>query len=251
MSREPDVLQMTNTLAFEHMHQALELLAISKRNHDPSWQPSDDADGVWPDPTAHRYALSSMMHAFGALEGHVNRVAYAVLREATFPYFVAPEKRTLEFRDLVSKWDSGLSIDKKVEFLLGSRGVQYPAYLIPSLRELMLLRNWIVHGKVYRTAMLIERSSDKPNSGTVHLRADDEEWAPKFPRFKFPMPDRLSYPDAREFLLAVADTLSHLADAYNFPPVVLVGPKGSVRAIILSAATDAISRLRAHFDDMP
>src|SRR5438132_13703434 len=101
MSGEADVLQLTNTLSSEHFQQALELLGTSKKCHDPSWRPSDDESGFWPDRVSHRYALSSMMHAFAALEGHVNRIAYGILREPTFPYFVALEDRTIEFKDLV------------------------------------------------------------------------------------------------------------------------------------------------------
>lgn len=84
----------------------------------------------------HLYALSSMMHAFAALEGHVNRIAYAILREPQFPYFVAQENRTVEFEDLVSKWDGSLSSEKKTQFLLGQRHATYPASLIPNLCEL-------------------------------------------------------------------------------------------------------------------
>jgi len=190
------------------------------------------------------------MHAFAALEGHVNRIAYAILREPEFPYFVAQENRTVEFGDLVSKWDGSLSIEKKTQFLLGQRHATYPGYLIPSLRELTNLRNWIVHGKVYRTALLIERSADKPNSGTLRLRADDEEWAPRFPRYKFPMPDRLSYPDARKFFIGIVETMSYLGDAYKMPSLVIVGEPGSLKVILLSAESDAISQVSSYLDEM-
>ena len=63
MTRETDVLQLTNTLSSDHLQHALDLLATSKRHHDPNkWRPSDDEEQLWPDKTSHLYALSSMMH---------------------------------------------------------------------------------------------------------------------------------------------------------------------------------------------
>lgn len=251
MTRETDVLQLTNTLSSDHLQHALDLLATSKRHHDPSkWRPSDDEEQLWPDKTSHLYALSSMMHAFAALEGHVNRIAYAILREHQFPYFVAPENRTFEFKELISKWDGNLSLEKKMQFLLDQQHATYPGYLIPNLRELSNLRNWIVHGNVYRTALLVERSADKPNSGTVWLRANDEEWAPRFPSYKFPMPDRLSYPDARKFFIGIVETMSYLADAYKWTPFVIVGQPGVFKVIKLSVESDAGSQVSAYLDEV-
>ena len=137
-----------------------------------------------------------------------------------------------------------------MQFLLDQQHATYPGYLIPNLRELSILRNWIVHGKVYRIALLLERSADKPNSGTVHLRADDEEWAPRFPRYKFPMPDRLSFPDARNFFIGIVETISYLADAYRMKPLVLVGQPGAYEEITLNVESDAVSQVSAYLDEV-
>lgn len=180
---------MVNALESDHLEQALELLHVSKASHR-----EDDSDEIWPDRKAHLYALSSIMHSFAAFEGQVNRIAYGILREPQNPHFIPAEKRTYEFREMIARWDVGLAIDKKVEFLLGLRNTNQPADLLPNPRELVLLRNWIVHGKVYRTELLIERKGEEPNSGTLHLRADGEEWAPKVPA--------LQISDARSALIS-------------------------------------------------
>jgi hypothetical protein len=150
---------------------------------------------------------------------------------------------------MIARWDVGLAIDKKVEFLLGLRNTNQPADLLPNLRELVLLRNWIVHGKVYRTELLIERKGEEPNSGTLHLRADGEEWAPKFPRFKFPMPDRLSYPEARGFFLAMCSTIHCLGRSCGFPLVLITDRKPKITIVILGTEQeDPISKLTGIFD---
>jgi hypothetical protein len=100
VTREAHVMQMATTLSSEHLRQSLELIAISKRNHDPEWRASDDEYGIWPNAASHLYALSSMMHAFAALEGHVNWIAQSILRDTTSRHFMSPESRTLEFQDL-------------------------------------------------------------------------------------------------------------------------------------------------------
>jgi hypothetical protein len=184
-------------------------MGVAKLHHEPGWMASEDTSGMWPNAVEHLHTLSVVMHSFAPLEGHVNRVAYAMLRESGSRHYVIPEKRTYEFRELVAKWDGPLAIDKKVEFLFGHVGSPLGMDVLSRVRELALLRNWIAHGKVYSTELLIERSGDEFGGGAIHARVDGQTWHPKFPNYKFPMPDQLSYRDRRSLWLAVARSSAH------------------------------------------
>ena len=45
------------------------------------------------------------------------------------------------------------------------------------------------------------------------------------------MPDRLSFPDARNFFIGIVETMSYLADAYKMKPFVIVGQPGALKDI--------------------
>lgn len=243
MAGEADVLETPQTLAQQHVAQALALLAVAKRHHDPH---STISERIWPDVSVHHHTLSVIMHGFAALEGHVNRLAYALLQEEGSPHFVKPQERTYEFRDLVSKWDGQLGIDRKIEFLLERAKSPAQSTLLPRVRELTLLRNWVVHGKVYHTAVLVERSGSEFGSGIVHLRADGQPWTPKFPHFKFPMPDQLSYPDARNFFLGCCEAINVLSEAYKYPFIIILN--ASPARVLLLGTNDAMTKLSDHIE---
>jgi len=64
------------------------------------------------------------------------------------------------------------------------------------------------------------------------------------------MPDRLSYPDARKFFIGIVETMSYLVDAYKMPSLVIVDEPGSLKVILLSAESDAISQVSSYLDEM-
>jgi hypothetical protein len=81
-----------------------------------------------------------------------------------------------------------------------------PQELLCDLRELNKLRNWIAHGFVYKTTVLVEKNSQ----GTYdEVDVENEvDWAKSFPRTAFNTLDSLDNEDARKGLLIALRTLA-------------------------------------------
>jgi hypothetical protein len=92
-----------------------------------------------------------------------------------------------------------------------AKEAQPPDDLLADLRELNNLRNWIVHGFVYKTTVLVEKNSEGQYD---EVDVENEiDWLKHFPRNRFNSLDRIDERDARKALLISFRALTWLQRA--------------------------------------
>lgn len=182
-----DLVEYANTVAHDHLGIAIDLLFLSRQHsisptHRRSWVIS------------HRYALSSILHAYCALESGVNLIGHSLFVDSESHRFISPEKRDLPLKRMIKSWDAGLPCTLKLQYLLSLSDISLTPRLEKELNELNNLRNLIVHGVAYKTIILLDKQQD---GGFLEAdREDAIDWHAKFPLTKFKSLDNLDYQDA-------------------------------------------------------
>lgn len=197
------------SLRYTHISQAIDLyliadgnapiLSCNKEIYPPSWIVR-----------AHM-SVSSIIHSFCAVESAVNAIAYQIFRDDKHPHYISPIDRSFVLRKIISNWKAMQCIDKFCVLLECTKQTEPPQDLLADLRELNNLRNWIVHGFVYKSTILLEKNTD----GTYdEVDVENEiDWRKHFPRNTFQPLDRIDSSDARKALLIALRALAWLQPA--------------------------------------
>jgi hypothetical protein len=205
-----ELLFQTMSLDSEHLSHAIELMRISIA-------PSKMTKPVMEHVFAHRFAISSIVHAFSGLESAINLFGFELFFNPDSQRFVPHKQRDFLLNRMIKSWDTAPSIDKLSFVLAHSGKLVLQPKLENQLRELNNLRNWIVHGFSYKKTYLVEPSSENPGAYNVVDIEDSVDWAKKFPNTKFKSLDRLDAYDAQLALRIIFSSLKLLSDCMDQP----------------------------------
>jgi hypothetical protein len=197
------------SLGYAHISQAIDLYLIAEGNAPIlGW----DKDRYPPDWIVRKnMSLSCIIHSFCAVESAVNTIAYNIFRNQNHPHYLAPDDRSFLLKKCVSNWKSLQCIDKYCVLLECAKKKEIPQELLADLRELNNLRNWIVHGFVYKSTILLEKNAEG-NYDEIDVE-NEIDWLKHFPRNRFHPLDRIDSLDARKALLIALRALAWVQPA--------------------------------------
>lgn len=143
-------------------------------------------------------AISSIIHAYAGFESFVNLIGHQAFSNADSQIYVPPTQRNLLVTRFVRAWDNNSTVEKFHFLASDIRHSPVPARLSTRLRELNLLRNWLSHGVVFTTTLLLEETRPTQTSWCykVHDVEHSVEWAAKFPNTQFSLANDMQTKDA-------------------------------------------------------
>jgi hypothetical protein len=180
------------SLGYTHLSQAIDLYLIADSHSD--WRVS------------HGMTISSIIHSYCAIESTVNTIAYGIFRREDHPHYIAPIHRSFLLKKCLSNWKTLQFIDKFCLLFDCAKQVQPSENVLADLRELNNLRNWIVHGFVYKKTLLLEKTSEGEYEGVDE--EDEINWLGHFPKNHFNPLDQMDERDARKVLLIALRALA-------------------------------------------
>ena len=127
--------------------------------------------------------VSCILHSYCGLEAALNVTGYQLFLNAKSPRYIPPAKRDLALKRLIKSWEINLAATDKLHYILSVSGKTLQPKLGNELRELNILRNWIAHGFVFTSVILLEKQPDGSLLGVD--REDSIDWERKFPNTKF------------------------------------------------------------------
>ena len=194
------------------MSQAIDLFFLAKECKDNPKKPSN-----WI--KVHHNSASSIIHSFSALESFINEVGYQMLVEKKSHLFIDQTKINYALKKIISNWKNTSCIDKLNILIEQLLQISIPSKLTAELAELNNLRNWLVHGFVFRRTVLLELKDEEENAATYDVidMEDDVDWHNKFPNTKFNSIDNLDGTDAKKALLIVLSAIILLNKARKEP----------------------------------
>ena len=202
---------ITQSVVPDHLGQAFDLLRESKEVERAD---SDSLSKL----KERRIAISCIIHSFCVLDSVVNYFGDELFFDLDSQRFVKETERDMPFKKLLKSWNKMSCLDKLQLVLYYSDSRELQANLAARLRELNILRNWLVHGFTYKTTFLLESSPEK-GEGTFTVVDYEEsiDWRKKFPNTKFNSLGGLYFEDARKALTIVLEALELLSDIFLIP----------------------------------
>lgn len=175
----------------------------------------------WGKELVRRCAISSILHGFCALESAINYFGYEMFFYKDSKRYVPAKSRDYLLNKFLKKWDKTQVLDK-LEFILSYSKASLPEKLKNELRELNNLRNWIAHGFVYKTTLLLDPNdnsddNEQTQSYSVVDVEDDVDWKKKFPNTKFNPLAQLDFDDAQTALTIVLKVLKTFSETFSQP----------------------------------
>jgi hypothetical protein len=165
-----DIHTITHSLSDTHFGQALDCLL---RCREDLKHPIEE----------NRNAISTIVHAFLGLESAINLVGDNLFSNEESHIFISVNDRDYALNRLIQSWSTMPTL-KKLDFLFSySEGVGLSSNLKSQIIELNNLRNWIVHGFVYKETLLLEETGE--DSYNLIDRELHIDWEKKFPTTKF------------------------------------------------------------------
>jgi hypothetical protein len=222
-------------LAVDEMNEADELMKNPNESHNSL--------------RARRLTISSILHAFCAIDSLVNYLGYNRFFYPDSEDYVPPDDREYLLNRQIQSWIKIKLTDRINLLFLSYRNDILDDNLEARISELNKLRNWIAHGKTYHTVSLIEPMESLP-PGQGYYIIDEEiiiKEKIKFSHCKFKALHLLDHEDAKIALRIVGETfqiLSMLSEHHLFfetyyPTVGINGMNGD-----LSANIDDILRIQ-------
>jgi hypothetical protein len=181
-------------------------------------------------------ALSAIMHAYAAIEAAVNDEGHLLLFDTRSSKYIPAQARTLGIDLIARSWHRAMSLPDKVRFIAEHGNFSLPPRLETELRELGTLRNYVAHGVVFESTLLVSPAGD--GIYNVHDRDDSIPWSAKFPNLKFHSLDRLDHEDAIAALRVAVEILVVVASASHLPVAIVRQVKGQYNLTEITATTD-------------
>lgn len=176
-----------------------------------------------------RLATSSIIHVFCGLEALVNLSAHELFVDKQSPQYINPEHRPYLLKQFVRRWERARTMDKLQVLQDVRHGGTLPAELLPRLSELNNMRNWLVHGHIYQTTLLMDPVPGKDREYTVEESEDTVDWRAKFPNTKLNSPGELTFSDALVAFEIVLEGLQVLGQPVLFA---MSDPKPNIRIFV-------------------
>lgn len=194
MKLDGELVTHTVSMSLVHLSQAIDMYLqardeASSRNKPYRWIQS-------------RYnSISSIIHSYSAMESIVSETGHQVFFEEDSYLYVSVEKRSFALRKVLSNWKYASCLDKLNIIIEQASNALLPPKLSAELNEFNNLRNWLVHGFVYKSTLLLEKENGEEDTFTLVDREDSVDWSSKFPNTKFSALDELNENDAKKALV--------------------------------------------------
>ena len=201
---EEGLYTYTQTLTASHLESALSNL-IEARNL------SRQGDDKFLLIKVRHKVVSCIIHGYCALEAALNRAGHQMFNDTENRNYISLDLRSVELDLLIKSWPRSLPPVDKLRFIISHFAKGPIPRLENELRELGNLRNWLVHGYIYQTTLLLSQE-DQTNFDILD-REDSVDWAKVFPNTKFQAIDRLEYADGITAIRVVFESLRLLAEA--------------------------------------
>ncbi|MDP8206237.1 MAG: hypothetical protein P9L92_06205 [Candidatus Electryonea clarkiae] len=166
-------------------------------------------------------SISSIIHSFSALESVVSETGHQLFFEEDSYLYVPREKRNFALRKVVSNWKYTSCLDKFHLIVEQISTKAAPLKLAAELMELNNLRNWLLHGFVYKATLLLEKKNEEKGTFTLVDREDSVKWSNKFPNTKFSALDELDECDAKKALIISLSAIKLMYE-YRQEPLVII-----------------------------
>jgi hypothetical protein len=158
-----------------------------------------------------RLATAAVIQAVVALEATVNALGHDFLFDESQPQYIQPNASDVPMHLLRQAWPRSLTLVEKLRFVLSRFSEPLEAAVASRLSELLTYRNWLAHGYIYRTQLLLEYLDDKEIVMHEHDRDDSVKWAVRFPNLKFSSLDAVAPKDAEASLRVMLEVLASIA----------------------------------------
>lgn len=199
-----DIRDDVLTLYADHLGQAIDQFYLSISTD------SNTDSSIY----SHRCAVSSIIHGYSALESVLNFIAYRTFSLESSCEFIPKEQRTVTANLCNRSWNDLGVIEKCNKIIETYGGIALQENLTAQLKELNILRNWIVHGNCCHSTIL---TTPSPEDNIVYTIIDEEpgkklsELRKKFPLCHFNDPLAICYTDTRTALTVIIQALYCLA----------------------------------------
>lgn len=209
-----DLQRLPVSLDALHLGHAVDLMRKSKLV-------SSGATTGWEKELVQRCAVSSILHSYCALEGTINYFGYEMFFYKDSKRYVPVEKRDYSLTKFIKNWKKANALDK-LELIFSLSKITLSEELQNKLRELNNLRNWIAHGFVYSTTLLLDPydSPDNDENTQSYLivdTEDDVDWKRKFSNSKFKPLAKIDFDDAQIALTIILEVLKIFSEKFMHP----------------------------------
>jgi hypothetical protein len=158
----------------------------------------------------HHKSVSAILHSYSALECALSLIGHEIFVDPESKRYILPQERDVGTDMLAKGWFRTVPVADKLRFVLLRGDRSMPSKLESQLREFGNLRNWVAHGFVYKTTLLLSRKDDKSSFDVVD-QEDSIDWGTRFPNTKFRAIHGLQYEDGITALGIVFASLREIA----------------------------------------
>ena len=158
-------------------------------------------------------AIATIVHSVAAIEATANAIGHDFLFDEHHREFIPRDGQNVAMEILRAAWARSLSTVKKLQFIHSQYNATFPESTASNLEELAKYRNWLVHGYIFRTQLLLEFEDDRLGILKEHDRVDSVNWKDRFPHLKLSPLDSVSPNDAKNALRMMLQVLCELAGA--------------------------------------
>ena len=219
-----ELLTVTHSLAGAHLGHALDSLFECRVKHPI---------------IENRRSVSIIVHAFSGLESLVNLIGTQLFFDRDSGFYILEENRDYALKRLIQKWDTMPALGKIDLILSQTQEANLPPHLRSQLGELNNLRNWVVHGFIYRETVLLEPKGEGEKGYALIDKEVHVNWAEKFPTTKFKILEELNKDDACLALKICLETAKFICTAFHYLVVVIrLLPDGKITGVFISEDCD-------------
>jgi len=236
MNFDGELITHTVSLTQVHMSQAIDTYLRARDEASSKSKPYG-----WIQSTYN--SISSIMHSYSAMESVISGTGHQVFFEDHSDLYVSGEKRNFALTKVINNWKYASCLDKLNIIIEQISQNTLPSKLTAELSEFNNLRNWLFHGFVYKSTLLLEKHNEEEGTFTLVDREDSVDWERRFPNTKFSALDNLSHGDAKKALLISLSVINFiyrfrkepfsLLSYYYGPYFHLIGEKDRDAATIL------------------
>ena len=212
------LFKFPNAYGYEHLSAAVDLYHLSI---DTKMQPYLSGN------RSHRYAIASIVQAFIGLEAVINIHGYKLLFDQNSKKFIAEDPLNIQLDFFRRSWNRTVPLIDKYRFVINQHGLKVSPQIDAKLREFIIFRNWLVHGAVYTTTLLLEELEE--DIFTEHIREDSVDWKAKFPNLRFNSLDSVDSTDAEKTIRIVFEAFRLILLATKESHEILYFKQGKAR----------------------
>jgi hypothetical protein len=189
--------------------------------------------------------ITAILHSYSALEAALSLLGHEFFIDAESGRYISQTDRDIGLDMLARGWFRTVTVPDKLRFAVARGGRPIAAKLESQLRELGNLRNWLAHGFVYKTTLLL-RMAENQTSFEVLDQEVSVNWSAKFPNTRFSPLDQLNYSDCITALTIVFESLREISAATGKVFHAVDYYSGAIAVFVIIESTDIVALIERH-----